>query len=330
MDQFASWLANRLQLQHPEVGRDVRLFKQATADFVLRDGNQAYIVEVKGGVPRWDDVARLQYLVGPQARPYLEGIPANAHVQGVLVAPAISEMVRIMAQRAEILAIEAPIELLPVQSSPARGLTTERAWRICTAVLRARGSRGVRELARHSSTSIGWTSMVVQQLRQRGILDPSGDLAPNGTQLLLDAVATERPLRRLETARIQTGIRDWSDFEQTIMTQWMRVIGASPRPGFWVCGLSAAAHHSGYLMRHDQLQVYAHDAAGIAQVFDGKKGGIEVVVFRPDRNVAVTSGVKGGLPTVDVDQTLLDVAGLGFQARDVAMKLIEALQREGP
>src|SRR5205814_2112747 len=138
-------------------------------------------------------------------------------------------------ESAGILALEAPMELLPVGSPASKGLTTPQAWRVCATILRLGHSPGVRELAREATASIGWTSMVLQQLRSRGILDAAGELAPNGTQLLLDQVATERPMKRLEQARIPTGMRAWADFELTMVTQWSQMMGGAVRPGLWVC-----------------------------------------------------------------------------------------------
>lgn len=324
MDDLAAWLSKQMHAKSFQVHREVRLFRGAVADLVMETPKATYIVETKTGVPRWDDLARLHFLV--HNRNLLEGLPAtNKPLRAVLVAPAIPEAIKAMARQQDVLTFDAPIELLPVGSIASRGITTERAWRVCVAILR-KGNPGVRELSREALASVGWTSTVVQQLRLRGILDPSGQLSKTGLTILLDQVASERPMKRLERARVATGIKDWNDFELTLTTQWTKLLGGMTRPGVWVCGLSAATRYSGYSVRHDQFEIYAKDPAGIQRLFQGRTGGIELVIYEPDRDVTAPSTIQGGLPTVSMAQALLDVAGLGHKARDVAIKLTEALR----
>ena len=325
MDELGAWLCKQLDEPSFEDHRHVRLFRGAVVDLVMETPKATYLVETKTGVPRWDDLARLQFLL--LNRDLLEGLAASDKpLRAVLVAAAVPQAIKAMASRQDILVFEAPIELLPIGAIASRQITTERAWRVCVTILRRGGNPGVRALSREALASVGWTSTIVQQLRVRDILDPSGQLTNNGVTILLDQVATERPMKRLERARVATGILDWDEFELILTTQWNHLAGGMARPGMWVCGLSAASRYSGYSMRHDQFEVYATDLAGIQRLFYGRSGGIELVIYAPDRDVMAPSTIQGGLPTVSLSQALLDVAGLGHKARDVAIKLTEVVR----
>ncbi len=326
MEELAAWLAQRLGIHDAKIRRNIRLHRQAVADLVIETAAKVFLIEVKAGVPRLDDVARLSFL--RHVAKQLEGVDiGRREVVPVLVAASVPGFIRQLAQNAKVETFEAPLEFLPPSNIVPRGITTQSAWRVCTALLRLGHFPGVQILSKAAGTSIGWTSTVVQQLRQRGIIGAKGDLTSNALGLLLDQVASERPMGRLEAERIPTGIKSWTDLMSTMGTQWTRLAASAPRPGIWVCGLTAASARSGYSDRSDEIQVYAKDPANVKQVFSGRKGGIDLVVYRIDnRDVASTSSVIDGLPTVSAEQALLDVAGFGYSARDIAIKLAEVLR----
>lgn len=323
MDELIDHLRRELGVPNAQVHQGVRT-RAGVVDLLLAGPDATYVIEVKARAPPRDALAQLSlYISHPSL---LEEAAANAHLQGVLVAPAFPRAIQELAQEIGIRLIEAPLDILPEGIGPRALLTKPKAWSVVIAVLQERGTPSIRHLAGRAGASTGWTSNILRTLQSKGLLDEDGQPSKDILPRLFDHVATERPLKRLERTRISTGIDDWAEFQLTIQTQWSHIMGRMTKSGMWVCGQSAAMGYTDYIMRHDRLQVYAHDAQAIKRVFEGRKGGIEIVVYEPDRNVGPDSTMRDGWLTVSHEQALLDVAGMGYSARDTATKLAEALR----
>lgn len=306
---------------HNEAQHDVPLAEGLEADILLAapDGT-LYVVEVKAG--SLDPTKALGQLLLYKAA--LQRERPGARIVPVLVLRHAPPRVRRMADVADVRVIEAPPALLPrADRLPGKvRLTTPASWNVVAALAHRRVVKGLRALSEESGASLGWVHSVVKELEARGIADTTrGGVTLVDAQKLLDAIALERPLKPLLRRTLAVDA-DGTDEAARELTRRLETRLGTER-GFAFCAYTAAGIHSAYARRHDRLDLYVQDwDDSLADAFSEQ--GLRVHVYEPDRDLHRHLRKVDGVSVTDWSLTVLDLAGFGWAARDLVLKLMEA------
>lgn len=327
MGQLDEYLLKTLRLEGRVIHEEVRT-EVGHIDFVIEDGADTYLVEMKAETAGMDALGQVHlYTQNPAL---LGPYEPTGRVRGVLAAPSFSRNVEALAAKMHITTVSIPMRLLGGRAINLLPITKPKAWNVVAEVVAQGHNPGVRRLADEVDTSLGWTSGVVRGLQSRGILSEDGDVPRDGLLRLLDQVASERPFEKLRVGSVETGIHDWEDAIGHLQHQWPDIVENLSPPGFHLCGRTAAMEYDDVLLHHSTIQVYANDSDTLEAAMQGlhNDGGVRFTVYMPDRPMAPGAKGEGPRKCVSLRQALLDVAGMGYSARDTALRLVEALQSE--
>ncbi len=299
--ELTSFIQEALGIKGASIKERVNLPGGATADAIIKTPSTLYVVEVKSGLPRQDAVAQLA-LVAKLAQKAYPGLT----VTPLLVVRNAPESVRASLKEIEGILVEVPPQLLP-QSDRPKGLvplTTERAWRVVTSLLRQRVAK------------------VVSELKTRGIVETNGGLRLTDPAKLLDIVPSERPFEKLRFGTVQSAYTDAREAAVELTRLLSKPPGRKNPFAFAFGGWTAAGLYTGYAHRHDVLDLYA--VSNDIQPYIGEKGGgIPVRLYSPDRPLLEEAQKVENVRVVSRDIALLDIAGMGFSAHDLAMMLLQ-------
>lgn len=272
-------VSRELGIPNAHVQREVVVAPGVRVDAVLRTPTHAYVIDAKSQPASPEAIAWVQL-----ARQLLAKSETDRIVVGVLVVPGAGPSVRRLAAEAGVELLEVSPSLLPrdserIGSTP---LTSEQSWAVVVALLKLQRVASVRELARRTGVSLGWTHRVALELEARGALAHRGaNLVVEDPAPLLDAVASERPLTALEVARIDTGFEKPEPLSLHLTLQANAL--QSQGGGLYVGGTTAAAWYTDYLIQHDRFDVYSEDPQPLQALFEGRRGGVQLRVHKPDR-----------------------------------------------
>ena len=208
------------------------------------------------------------------------------------------------------------------ESQRPRGkLTSKKAWKIILHLLE-KGPCSIRSISKSNNISYGWTHGVITNLISREIVDQKGNLVEiTDMQGLLNAIAWERPLKELEEFEITTSFGSTHDLARTL-TDWSERRG-SPAV---MCAYIASTLHFGLGVRSDLVQCYIDDREileAVRREFPSEQeNGIKLKILKPDRNVLDDSLTVDKIRITSKEQTVLDVAGLGYSGRDLLIELV--------
>ena len=294
-------------------GRESPLKMNVRPDLVLTDGDDMYLIEVVGKASV-QDVAQLLLM-----QRLMKG-HRRAHF--ILAAKLIPTSVLETANEAGIRTITLPpgVAVAKADERQKVKLTTEKAWRVTTRLLREKAC-SIRQIALKEDLSYGWAHTVVKRLTARGIAEQNGNLVRvSDVNGLLDVVAWERPLVDLRLGTLKCKLDTTYEAAETI----------SRSSKEWGMSLSftaytAASLYVGYSSRHDAVYCYVADKAAFLQLKDAldDDDGIEVICHKIDRDVFSSSRSMEGIDVTSPQQTLLDLVGLGYSARDLALEMVK-------
>lgn len=302
---------------------------QLILDALLKTKDQTILVEVKGRPARKEDLAYLCLAREVMVQDQQETMDAS-ELTAVLAAPTASSKIRDLAEASDVTLVEIPALLTPSEPDNVGTvpLTTEQSWGIVVTLLKGNKPRSIRELAKTAGVSTGWTHKVVKELEGRGILNRSmHGLSLDDAEPVLDLVPMERPFDDLRTRKIQTGIESIEELELTLQVNSSEIQSHAEGNPLHVCGTTAAAEYTGYLIQGDRLDVYFKAPSALEPLFEGQEGGVTLNVYEPDRTLA-SQNLRGGLLHVPEEIALLDVAGTGMAFRDLATKLLERMKAD--
>lgn len=206
---------------------------------------------------------------------------------------------------------------------PRGKLTSEKAWKIIL-YLFEKGPCSIRSISKSNNISYGWTHGVITNLIARDFVDQNGNLVKiTDMQGLLNAVAWERPLKELEKTEITTSFYSTNDLARTL-TAWAERRGST----VVMCAYIASTLHFGLGVRSDMVQCYIDDMGTMETVrreFSSEiKNGIKLKIYKPDRNVLDNSLTMDKIRITSKDQTVLDIAGLGYSGRDLLLEMVRS------
>jgi hypothetical protein len=200
----------------------------------------------------------------------------------------------------------------------ARKVTSEKSWRVVYTLL-ASGPTSIKALARRADLSYGWTHATVAKLMDMGIASRTAEgVTIVDVAKLLNGVAWERPFRELRrmTLRIKAG-----DAMAAARTVQSILDERHIDHAFTVW--TAGDLYTGYLKRGDSVHLYVpRDRWALVREYDTEDEGIDVVMSMPDRDAFSRPERIQGLDLVEPALALLDLAGLGHAAHDLAMEMV--------
>jgi hypothetical protein len=319
------YVAHQLGLRGPEMAREITIRRGLRVDGELRVPGHRYVVEAKWGVARWEHLSQLSLVLQLLGKEQ----PQGERLTGVLVASAIPPDVEEAARAAGVMTLKAPVEVLGEVASdrPPVLLTKPKSWAVVIGLLRRDSWPDIRVLADATSASKSWTQVVVSDLAARGIVEQRrGHIALADLKRLMDRVASERPLRGLMKIEFATGFGSWEELLQFLAQQWSPTLAKMERPGLWACGPTAAMAYTNYLARHDRFHAYTDSPGAVQALFKTRKGGIPVVLYTPDRPMGPDATTWQDIHVTGLHQTLLDMMGSGYSARDTTRALLEVLR----
>lgn len=199
----------------------------------------------------------------------------------------------------------------------ARRVSSAKSWSVTFSLLRT-GPTSVKALARETGLSYGWAHATVAKLLDMGVASRTAEgVSIVDVGKLLNGVAWERPLEEL---RVRTVRMDGKD----AMEVAMRVHSALDdlRMAHAFTAWTAGAAYTGYVQRSDSVHVYLPKGSwDFLREFEDREGGIDLVAYVPDRDVFASVERVEGLTLVGPAQALLDLAGLGHAAHDLALEM---------
>ncbi|MCI0497195.1 MAG: hypothetical protein L0Z54_02745 [Thermoplasmata archaeon] len=307
-DVISSYLRLRYKpefLIEPDLGLGVR------PDLVLDGDDGKVVVEVanRASAEELAHLALFQRALGENAR-------------FVLAAKVVPQNIMDIAERIGMETIVLPQYLtIPHGTKGPQGtLTSEKAWRVSSRLLRERRC-SIRHIALSEGVSYGWAHRTVKRLISRGIVVQRGHIVELAdANRLLDAVAWERPFDDLRIVEHPSPSKDPFDVAREISSMSFDDDAKVPFTAF-----TSATLFVGHGTRHDAIYCYANSrpqADGIARDL-GTGDGIRVVFHRPDRDVLSQAKDVDGILVTSPSQTLLDLAGFGYQGRDLARRMVE-------
>jgi|GEM_PF-5886983 len=273
------------------------------------------LVEIKTGRSTPEEIMRISF--------YRKIIARNSkQVKLLLYAPIFPSVVRELASIGDV-----ELVLLPEHFFTSKGysshvkITSVKAWMAIGHILK-HDRFTIRNTAITTGTSFGWTHAIFVQLQRTGIIERQGNVfVLVDLPRLLDGLAWERPFSSLI-------VKEWTTDTNTIEETFADILIADKDAV--LTGYCAAEGLTDYSRRVDIVQVYSTRLAQLENQLGNAKGGITIQVLRPDRHIQIRRGTDGSMelmPRVSVDQLILDLAGLGYPARDVLLKVIE--ERKG-
>ncbi len=294
--------------KNAEFGADAIEDLSAKPDLTIRDGKNVYLVQIA-------NASTLQTLSPLTLMHGLIGDDEN--VRYILAAKYVPSSVSDAAKKlgVEIVTLPSGIQVNNVVGKG--GLTTEKAWRAVTRLLAAKAT-SIRKIAIEERLSYGWAHATVKRLVEAGIARQRGSVVEMAdVEALLNAVAWERPFEDLSMGAIKTSYDSLSDAVEALSrsaSEWKMQLA--------FCGLTAATTYSGYGAMHDAAYCYICDKERLEIMKSGLTGnGVTIRFYKPDRDVFARAKTRDGVLLVSEGQALLDVAGMGYVAKDVALDM---------
>lgn len=298
----------KLELE-PAVG----LGRRARPDFVVLDGDRLYVVEVKEGRADFDMVGHL--LLYQKAVAHDRGLPERQIVPLIVasaVTPEAEAAIRRLGGRI--------VQLGPRPLATKKGkvtITSPKAWRLISDIL-AHGPEPLLRSAEHADVAYGWSHRVSSYLLSRGILERTDlGLRLSNMGRLFDGVAWERPFT--------------DNLASTVMTAYLDPLTAADRIGRLAkreridvafTGWTAGALYTRYARAFQLTQCYSAMPFDLESSVE-KGSGIRLEILRPDREVFDSIRWSTRTPLVDPSICLLDLGGMGYSARDLALTMAE-------
>ena len=322
MEQLELYLIDRLRLPGKSLKREPTI-DSVRPDFVARDGQTLYVIEVKARRATENDVAQLALY-----RALLEARHPNLKIRPILVSREVPPTVDALLRKIGAEALEPPPQLISGGSYRSRGsasreasrLTGPKSWRVVCRLVQLR-TASIRQLALRSNVSYAWAHATVQKLVREGIAAQQGPIVRFlNAEKLLNGVAWERPFEKL---RLDTVPSEYDNaFEAA--RQLTRILKRAGVP-FAFTARTSSTLRTGYSRQFKSVDLDLNeDDLGLLGSGGGK---VQINVFRPDRPLEELESIQGIL-MASWHLTLLDTAGLGFSSRDLALELVKPYARE--
>ena len=291
-------------------------------DLLIKNNHIIYCVEIKNKA-NIDSIARIN-LYSDLIRQKVEGLDYD--VKPFLAIKTIDPGDREMAVKMGIEIIKLPWDSKIKSNSDERSLnstvkiTSEKSWRIVSAILKEPSS--IRSLSKKENVSYGWAHKTVQTLLDRKIAEKNGYLIRiTDSQKLLNGVAWERPMKNLMYKEIYV---DYSNSHEMAISISQNLDPEEIQYAF--TGLTAGGLYSGYAFRHDFADMYIEKSqiSKFLEILESNsKTSVKIRIYLPDRDVFSSTILKESVRLVSPEIALLDLAGMGYQERDITNEMLK-------
>jgi hypothetical protein len=288
-------------------------------DFEIETPMTRYLVTVKQTLTTQDIAMALlaRGALGKEKRP-----------RGVRIEPVI--VCKVMSPKLQALASTVGIHVFPLDwkipldgmgktgiGLKVRKVSSEKSWRVVFALLRS-GPISIKALAKEVGSSYGWAHATIAKLMDMGVASRTVEgVAIVDVGRLLNGVAWERPLEELRRMTMRVGGKDAMAAAGTVQSALDRW-GIRHAFTAWTAGTI----YTGYLERSGSVNLYLpRGGCDYMRELEVKQGGIELAIYLADRDVIARAERVQGLDLVEPAQALLDLAGLGFAAHDLALEM---------
>jgi hypothetical protein len=291
------------------------------ADMVIEDSSKKYIIEITSRLSI-DTIGRqviLKKLLGSTESDIknMEFIIASKLIPSEIEKIANSCDIRIIT-----LPYRSKIDTKNEKSDVRRieKISSAKSWRIVTTLLTCKET-SIRQLAMKANVSYGWAHATVKSLIAKGIVIGKNDIQINDIPKLLNGIAWERPFEKLFYDE-----RVLPETDATLAAQTITRMCDSQNVGCGFTGFTAGGIYTHYGFRHDSVYVYIQKEH-LDQFLDSFETanvqGINVRVYKPDRDVFSDTRKIDDIRLVSPGQALLDLAGMGYGGRDLTLRLVE-------
>jgi len=282
-------------------------------DITIQDGGVVYYINVNRKAD-WNSIARL----------FLFRELGEKNARLVLMSRVIPSSIHNQTGRIGVTLINLPrsFNIKDDEKRTHGKVTSVLAWKLIYGLI-VSDNRSIRDLSRTEKVSYAWSHQVIDNLITQGIAERNGNrVYLKNLPSLLNAVAWERPFNKLEMERIVTDFDSTMDLARTIS-------GSDPRDNLIFCGYLAATLHFGIGIRSDLIQAYILDNDTIDQIrsdySNNSKRGVSLYLYSPDRDIGKGSLTRSGVRITSREQTVLDLAGMGYQSRDVLDPVVKKI-----
>jgi len=305
-------LSNNANFKREVSLKDVEL--PIRIDYLIEDKGLQYFVELKSRA-NVNSIAQLVFW-----KEWLKDIPGEKKF--VLVGKQISPMIEEIGEKMGIEVLELPydIDIQEKVVPTKRGkLASPKSWKVITRLLKEKGI-SIRKLSIEENVSYAWTHATVQNLLNRGIATKKGNYVMiKDVPQLLNGIAWERPFEDLFYDEITV---DYDDLYEAgkVLTNFLKKYNIQ----FSFTAYTAAGQYSGYGRRFDTLYMYIDKAQAdrFKREFEANKG-VKLRIYLPDRDVFTDSQEIDGIHVVSLEQTILDMSGLGYSGRDITKAMVD-------
>ena len=295
-------------------------------DFDIGTPGTRYLVTVKQTLTMQDVAMALlaREALGKENR------PGSVHIEPIIVCKVMSPKLQALAGTVGIhvfpLDWKIPLDGMGKASIglKVRKVSSEKSWRVVFALLRS-GPTTIKALARDVGSSYGWAHATVSKLMDMGVASRTVEgVAIVDVGRLLNGVAWERPLEELRRMTMRVGGKDAMAAAGTVQSALDRW-GIQHAFTAWTAGTI----YTGYLERSVSVHLYLPRGSwDFMHELEVKQGGVELAIYLEDRDVIARAESVQGLDLVEPAQALLDLAGLGFAAHDLALEMARHYARD--
>ena len=264
---------------------------------------------------------------------YKDYVERNPEPEGfeprfALVTKSISTRVSDLAKMLNIDVVIVPKETkLPGEAANATlgtlKISSEKSWKVVSGLIKLKTS-SIRNLSIVQGVSYGWTHYTINNLITHGIAKKNGNhISISDMDKLLNGVAWERPTQALVVKELKLSYKDV--FEASAE---MTEIFGSQKIEHAFCSYMAGTQYTGYGVRFDSIQCYLdnNEVGNIGELLGANEdgSGIKLQIMAPDREVFSETRMIGNTRVTSPSQTLLDLAGLGYKAKDLTKAMVAA------
>lgn len=281
-------------------------------DLIIRDGKRIMIVEVKKKI----DIGSIS------KHTLFQRLIKDDNVEFIIASIIIPDRIRDLAEELDINVIQVPPGIVireKMEMKRPRGkITSRKSWKVLTRVL-IEGITSIRNVSMKEKISYAWTHKTMTSMIDLGIMEKDGDLVKIADMgKALNMTAFERPFNEMKIGEMMIPEdMDLKDLEKNL-TNW--------KIEHSFTGYTAASAYTGYGIRHDSVYFYINnrkDLELLRDIFEDRKDGYRAIIYYPDRDVFSDSTVMNMITYVSPDQTLMDMAGLGYSGMDLTLQMVK-------
>ena len=320
------WIRTKLNLSDSAAVIEAADIKKTvsplTIELVIQDGNKTYFTQIKSRVSI-DTIARLTLLKELLQKQE----PGISYYSFVIAGKFIPISVEHIAEAVGIKLVTIPRNIhLPEKNEkisrlPKARITSEKSWQVITRLLKEKMT-SIRQLSLLEHVSYGWAHTIIQTLKNQDIVTTKDNYVTiSNIDALLNGAAWERPFENLIEHEMTINFNN----AHTAAMELSHIL-KQHEVRFAFTAYTAGGLYTGYAIRHDSVYLYLEkdDIDFFIKAFGEKEGeGIRARIYVPDRELFNNSREIENIRVVSPAQTLLDLAGMGYSARDITKAMVE-------